>query len=66
VSEDDPEADPAGGKAHVHGVANVAVEADNDQALGRGDGDGGAAAGPAEIPDAAQGYGESESGGNRG
>ena len=28
VTEDDPEADPASGETHVHGVADVAIKAD--------------------------------------
>src|SRR6516164_4538574 len=60
VTEDDPEADPASGETDVHGIAHVAVKADNDQALGWSDGSGGAAPGPAEVPYASQGDGKSK------
>src|SRR5215470_11789617 len=35
VSEDNPQPNPAHGEAHVHGIAHVAVEAYNHQALRR-------------------------------
>jgi len=65
VAENDPEADPAGGEAFVHGVAHVAIETHHDQALRRSDWGRGAASGPAEVPDAAKGDGESQHGGKR-
>src|SRR5215469_2298723 len=66
MSEDDPKADPSGGEAEVHWVAHVAVGTDDHQMLRRSDRSGCAAAGPAEVPDAAQGDGETQHGGNSG
>src|SRR5579864_6312934 len=54
VSEYDPQPDPARGKAHVHGIADVAVEAYNYQALRRRDRCRSAVSGPAKIPNATQ------------
>ena len=66
AAKDDPEADPAGEEADVHWIADVAVKADDYQALRGSDGSGRAATGPAEIPDAAEGDSETEDGGNGG
>src|SRR5215472_14827234 len=66
MSEDDPKADPSGGEAEVHWVAHVAVGTDDHQMLRRSDRSGCAAAGPAEVPDAAQGDCETQHGGNSG
>jgi len=60
VAKDDPKAYPAGEEADVHRITDVAVETDDHEALRGSDGSGGAVAGPAEIPDAAKGYGETE------
>src|SRR5215831_5191605 len=51
AAEDDPQADPAGEEADVHGIADVPVEADDHESLRRGEGGGCAAASPAKIPD---------------
>src|SRR5579864_2935718 len=60
VSEDNPQPDPARGKAHVHGIAPVAVEAYNYQALRRRDRRRRPVSGPAKIPNATQRNGESQ------
>ncbi len=54
VSEDNPQPDPPRGKAHVHGIADVAVEAYNYQALRWRDRCRSAVTGPAKIPNATQ------------
>src|SRR5262249_21180068 len=66
TAEDDPQADPTSEKAHIHRIADVAVKAHNDKALRSSDGSGRAAAGRAEIPDAAKGNCETEDGRNGG
>ena len=66
AAEDDPQADPAGEEADVHGIADIAVKADDHEALRGSDGRGCTVAGPAEIPNATKGDGEAEDGGNCG
>lgn len=60
VSEDNPQSDPTGGEAHVHGIAHVAVEADNHQALRRRNRGRSPVPGPAKISHATQGNRESQ------
>src|SRR5215469_18295631 len=59
VSEDNPQSDPTRGEAHVHGIAHVAVEAYNHQALRRRNRGRSPVPGPAKIPNATQGNCES-------
>ena len=66
MGEDDPEADPASEKADVHGIADIAVKADDHEVLRGSDGSGCTTAGPAEIPNATKGDCEAEDGGNCG
>jgi len=66
VAEEDPEADPASEKTDVHGIADIAVKADDHEALRGSDGSGCTVAGPAEIPNATKGDCEAEDGGNCG
>ena len=54
VSEDNPQPDPARGKAHVHGIAHVAVEAHDHQALRRRDRRWSPVSRPAKIPNTTQ------------
>src|SRR6266508_2692077 len=54
AAEDDPQSDPSQGKAEVHGVANMTVETDDDELRRWRDRCGSAAAGPAEVPNAAE------------
>ena len=60
ATEYDPQANPAGEEADVHGIADVAVEADDHKSLRRGEGRGCATAGPAKIPDTAKCHSEAE------
>lgn len=66
TAEDDPEAYPAGEEADVHRIADIAIEADYNEALRRSNRRGRAASSPAEIPDASERRGEAEDGGNGG
>ncbi len=66
AAEDDPQADPTSEEADVHGIADVAIEADYHESSGRGDWRGCATAGPAKIPDAAEGDRKTQDGGNGG
>jgi hypothetical protein len=50
VSEDNPQSDPTSGETHVHGIAHVAVEADDHQAFRRRYGRRSPVSGPAKIP----------------
>src|ERR1700720_4516356 len=54
ATEHNPQSDPPCCEAHVHGVANVAIETHHDQPLRWSDRYRRAASGPPEIPDAAQ------------
>src|SRR5579864_6319807 len=60
VSEDDPQPDPARGKADVHGIAHVTIEAYNNQALRRRDRRRRPVSSPTKIPNATQGNCESQ------
>jgi hypothetical protein len=60
VPEHNPQADPARREAQVHGVPHVAVEAHNDQALGRSDRGWCATSRPTEVPNAAEGDSETQ------
>ena len=50
--KDDPEAQPTRQKSHVHRIAHVAIEPDDNKALGRSERRWCATARPAEVPDA--------------
>jgi len=59
VSEDNPQPDPARGTSQVNRIPHVAVEADNDQPLWRGEWRRSPVPSPAKIPNATQGDCES-------
>ena len=58
VSEDNPQSDPAHGETHVHGIAHVAVEAYDHQALRWRDRRRSPMPRPAKIPNATQSQGD--------
>ncbi len=58
--ESHPQPNPPCCEAHVHGVPQIAVETHDDQSLRRSDRSGCAASCPSEVPDTAQGNGESK------
>ena len=60
VSKDNPQPDPAYCEPYVHGIAHVAVEAHNYQALRRCDRRRSPVSSPAKIPNATQSNCESQ------
>src|SRR3989442_15114363 len=60
VSEYNPQPNPAGGEAEVHGIPHVAVETHHHQSLRGGDWGRCSASRPAEVPNAAQSDSESQ------
>src|SRR4029077_7871663 len=59
VSEDSPQPNPSNCEAHVHRVPHVAIEADRDKPLRRGDRRRSSTSRPAKIPHTAQSHRES-------
>src|SRR5437868_5156782 len=58
--EHDPEPDPAEEKADIHWVADIAIEANHNQFLGRSNGCWSAMTSAAKVPDTTQGHGKAE------
>ncbi len=60
VPEDEPQADPAEGETDVHGIADKAVEAHDNELLRWCDRSGRAMSRPTEIPDATKSDGKAK------